>query len=84
MEYFDQIADRDVWVTVQRPFVRDQTSGKYVQRSGWCAAFKFDKEPGVVIGEYVRGDDKQLRWYPSPDDAAEAAFTEAAKRLDGE
>ena len=80
MEYYRRITDRDVWVTVHKPFVLNEQDNQYVESPRHCCAFKFDKEPGVIVGEYLHDED-ELRWFASANDAATAAFAEATQRL---
>jgi len=80
MEYYRRIGDRDVWVTVDKPFVLNEENNQYVESPRYCCAFKFDKEPGVIVGQYLREGD-ELRWFASTNDAATAAFAEATQRL---
>lgn len=80
MEYYRQVNGRDVWATVHKPLVYNEQDHQYVESPTFCAAFKFDIAPGVVIGEYLRDGDG-LKWFSSADDAANAAFESATQRL---
>ena len=80
MEYYRQLNGRDVWVTVHKPLVYNEQGNQYVESPKYCSAFKFDKAPGVVIGEYLR-EGNDLKWFTTATDAANKAFQEAIQRL---
>jgi len=81
MEYFQKILDRDVWVSICRPFTYDRTTNSYQQESNVAVAFRIDSPPGILGGEYLRDSEGKLRWFPHPHAAAAAAFDEAEARI---
>jgi hypothetical protein len=79
MTYYRQISGRDVWVAVQRPLVRSEQSDHYIAK-GFSAAYRIDSGPNLLAGEYLRVG-KTLRWFTSENEARDAAFSEATRRI---
>ena len=80
MSYYKKIKGYDVFVTVEKPYVYDNIVKDFIESKCYCAAFKFYKEPGIIIGEYLRSG-KEMRWFGSEEQAREAAFKEVDKRI---
>lgn len=80
MEYYRRIEGRDVWVTVQRPLVYDEDKNLFNQRE-FCSLFKIDVPPAMILSEYVRQADGELRWFDTENAAREAAFDQAWNRI---
>jgi len=83
MDYYRKIKEKDVWVTVLRPHVFDETDKVYRESEKYCSAFKFDQPAVMIAGEFIRDPDKNndMKWFNSTDEAANAAFEEAANKL---
>ena len=67
-----------VTVTIQT-YTED---GKEIINPQCCVAYKIENEPRMQDGTFLRNEDGSLKWYQTPEEAAEAAFNEAYKDLD--
>lgn len=77
--FYDRVEGVDVWVTAERPLVREETG--YVEAKFFQVAFKFGVEPGPIVGEYLRDRDGLLRGFDSEIAAFDAGFSEATRRI---
>jgi hypothetical protein len=82
----NRIECHQVFVTVSRPFLENlQRSPRY------CAAIKFDHPPGIIatdddqlsvdIGQTLRDENYHVRWFETVEQARDAAFAAARRRL---
>ncbi|MBA3315157.1 MAG: hypothetical protein H0T47_17955 [Planctomycetaceae bacterium] len=75
-----------IYVTVSRPFLNTLQ-----QAQDYCASIKFDYRPGIIatdddqlsvdIGETLRNEQHQTRWFETVEQARDAAFEAARRRL---
>lgn len=76
-----EIADRDVWITVEAPLIPDNGSGGFIAGGFWVSAFRFDTLPGVITGEFVKDGDGRTSRFSSSENAPQAAIAETSNRL---
>jgi hypothetical protein len=79
--YKRTICNNDVWVVVNRPLFYDEKTKTYTESVQFCVAFRIGIEPVFIDGEYLK-EGNQLHWFRSEDDAVEAAFQMAQKRIE--
>ena len=80
--YLKDIRGRDIWITVMRPLIVDEQDNRRFQESSkYCCAFRIDKTPLVIDGEFLRDSSGNLKWFDEIDEAVDAAAAAADAKV---
>lgn len=80
MTYYRRINSTDIFVTIEQPLIKNESTNQYEQSQRFVCSFKFHQPPSLINGEYLRNEGNII-WFNSTDEAVNSGFAEAERRI---